>query len=399
VSRAAGLLLFFLPAAAKQALLPARRQPAAAAPGAHLPPEGCAATATMVASLGDSVAGTVFYNNAVEYTAALLTENANWLRQYGRCSTWPQRRTVARYHAISLAAVALELAANFGVRCAGAAAGHRVMAADGVGAFWGEHLLLFAASRYIVIGTRAVTGAVLARVQHWFPLPDAAAAPADGRPAAEAAEGFDMADDYAEGQQQQQQGGGQTGAAPGDDATAAEAGERFNAQDREDIYTDADYYKTLGVPAAATPTEVKKTYRKKALLFHPDRVRHLSAAEQDAASATFKDLTTAYGVLGDEAKRAAYDAYRGSPAAYMERAMRGDHGAAATAAERLHNLVPRAATAMKAAPLPVQGAVVATFAWGFAGATVSMGASHARGIFTRFTAPGRGIVKARSDLM
>jgi len=62
-----------------------------------------------------------------------------------------------------------------------------------------------------------------------------------------------------------------------------------------------DYYKILGVEKKATAEEVKKAYRKLAHQFHPDK------NEGDATR--FKDISEAYAVLGDQKKRAEYDAY------------------------------------------------------------------------------------------
>jgi molecular chaperone DnaJ len=65
-----------------------------------------------------------------------------------------------------------------------------------------------------------------------------------------------------------------------------------------------DYYATLGVAREATPEEVKKAYRKKALEFHPDRNPNDPKAE-----AKFKQVSEAYEVLSDENRRKLYDQY------------------------------------------------------------------------------------------
>jgi curved DNA-binding protein len=62
-----------------------------------------------------------------------------------------------------------------------------------------------------------------------------------------------------------------------------------------------DYYKTLGVDKTADAAAIKKAYRKLVRQYHPDVSKH-----KDADAKT-KELNEAYGVLGDEEKRAAYD--------------------------------------------------------------------------------------------
>lgn len=68
--------------------------------------------------------------------------------------------------------------------------------------------------------------------------------------------------------------------------------------------TARDYYDVLGVSRSATPEEIKKAYRKKALENHPDRNPGNAEAE-----ARFKEAAEAYGVLSDPDKRARYDRF------------------------------------------------------------------------------------------
>lgn len=65
-----------------------------------------------------------------------------------------------------------------------------------------------------------------------------------------------------------------------------------------------DYYATLGVKKTATPEEIKKSFRKLALKYHPDRNPGDKAAE-----ARFKEISEAYEILSDPEKRRKYDQY------------------------------------------------------------------------------------------
>jgi molecular chaperone DnaJ len=63
-----------------------------------------------------------------------------------------------------------------------------------------------------------------------------------------------------------------------------------------------DYYEVLGLGRTASQEEIKRTYRKLALQFHPDRNPNDPVSE-----ARFKEINEAYEVLSDETKRQRYD--------------------------------------------------------------------------------------------
>lgn len=64
------------------------------------------------------------------------------------------------------------------------------------------------------------------------------------------------------------------------------------------------YYEVLGVSRTAQAEEIKKSYRKMAMQYHPDRNQGNKEAEEQ-----FKEAAEAYEVLSDQGKRGIYDQY------------------------------------------------------------------------------------------
>lgn len=60
-----------------------------------------------------------------------------------------------------------------------------------------------------------------------------------------------------------------------------------------------NYYKVLGVSENATHSDIKKEFRKKSLIYHPDR--------PGGNAEKFKEINEAYEILGDEQNRKTYD--------------------------------------------------------------------------------------------
>ena len=65
-----------------------------------------------------------------------------------------------------------------------------------------------------------------------------------------------------------------------------------------------DYYKILEVDRNATPDDIKKSYRKLAIKYHPDKNNGDKAAEEK-----FKEVSEAYDILSNEEKKSQYDRF------------------------------------------------------------------------------------------
>ncbi|KEG15189.1 putative chaperone DNAJ protein [Trypanosoma grayi] len=85
---------------------------------------------------------------------------------------------------------------------------------------------------------------------------------------------------------------------------------------------EKDYYKTLGVSRSASPSDIKKAYRKRALETHPD---------QGGKKEDFAEVAEAYECLSNEEKRRVYDQYGSEAASHMgaEGGMGGFNGRSA----------------------------------------------------------------------
>ena len=65
-----------------------------------------------------------------------------------------------------------------------------------------------------------------------------------------------------------------------------------------------DYYEVLGVDRSASADDIKRSYRRLAMKYHPDR----NPGDADA-EACFKEASEAYEVLSDGDRRQRYDQF------------------------------------------------------------------------------------------
>lgn len=71
--------------------------------------------------------------------------------------------------------------------------------------------------------------------------------------------------------------------------------------------TKRDYYEVLGLEKSASEEEIKKSYRKLASKYHPDKLSGKPTEEVTAGEAAFKEVKEAYEKLSDRDVRAIYD--------------------------------------------------------------------------------------------
>jgi DnaJ family protein C protein 7 len=87
-----------------------------------------------------------------------------------------------------------------------------------------------------------------------------------------------------------------------------------------------DYYSILDVAKDADEDAIKKAYKKKALMWHPDRHANASDADKRKAESMFKDVTEANEVLSDKQKRQRYDLSCDRGDAEFDPSDEGGHG-------------------------------------------------------------------------
>src|SRR5450432_1296887 len=66
-----------------------------------------------------------------------------------------------------------------------------------------------------------------------------------------------------------------------------------------------DYYEVLGVTRTASGEEIKRSYRRLAMKYHPDR----ADGNKAEAEVHFKECAEAYEVLSDDTRRRRYDQF------------------------------------------------------------------------------------------
>lgn len=72
---------------------------------------------------------------------------------------------------------------------------------------------------------------------------------------------------------------------------------------------DTSLYETLEVAPNATLDEIKKSFRKLALIWHPDKWTNASDDEKKQAESKFKEIGNAYSIVSDPEKREQYDRF------------------------------------------------------------------------------------------
>lgn len=79
-----------------------------------------------------------------------------------------------------------------------------------------------------------------------------------------------------------------------------------------------NYYEVLEIPETASIDEIKKSYRKLSMIYHPDKNKN-----NPDATAKFQKISEAYETLGDVDKKKEYDSMRNNPFVKMMGSQQG----------------------------------------------------------------------------
>jgi len=80
-----------------------------------------------------------------------------------------------------------------------------------------------------------------------------------------------------------------------------------DAKKKQKLAERKDYYKILKISKDADEKDIKKAYKKMAMVHHPDRHANSSEEEKLKHEKSFKDVNEAVSVLSDPQKRSRYD--------------------------------------------------------------------------------------------
>ncbi|NXT51901.1 DNJB8 protein, partial [Pluvianellus socialis] len=95
-----------------------------------------------------------------------------------------------------------------------------------------------------------------------------------------------------------------------------------------------DYYKVLGLKKSASQDDVRKSYYKLALKWHPDK----NPSNKEEAEKQFKAVAKAYEVLSDPQKRLIYDRSVKESRSHRGRSATGGHNGSCDSPDIVHHL-------------------------------------------------------------
>jgi DnaJ-class molecular chaperone len=76
---------------------------------------------------------------------------------------------------------------------------------------------------------------------------------------------------------------------------------------KEPDLNSEDFYAILGLDQSATDDDIRRSYKRLALKYHPDKQGSKSDEEKKDAENKFKKVAEAYEILSDKKKRRIYD--------------------------------------------------------------------------------------------